>query len=55
MLTPGGLYHSFKIGTGDVVRYHIVVQESAEGILGRRNLTEGLNGTERQVGIVSYG
>ncbi len=55
MLTPGGLYHSLEIGTGGIVRYHNVVQESAEGIVGRRKLTEGLNGIERQVGTVSYG
>jgi len=36
------------IGTGVVERRHIAVQESAEGIVGQREMAEGPNGREGQ-------
>ena len=37
---------SHVFGTGGTERRHIVIQESAEGIVGQRELTEGPNGRE---------
>ena len=46
-LTPGGLYRRLAVGTGGIERFHSALQESAEGIVGGKEPTEGLNGQER--------
>ena len=45
-LTPGDLYGCSKVGTGGIERRHIAIQESAEGIVGQREMAEGPNGRE---------
>ena len=37
---------SHVFGTGGTERCHIVIQESAEGIIGQREMAEGPNGRE---------
>lgn len=53
-LTPGGLPCCSETGTGEIARFHIAGQESAEGKVGG-SFTEGLNGLERLVGNGSSG
>ena len=50
-LTPGDLHSVSKTGLRGPKGTLIRMQESAEGIVDERELIEGLNGMERQVGV----
>ena len=49
-LTPGGLQRVSESGLREPQGTQIALQESAEGIVDERELIEGLNGMEWQVG-----